>query len=84
MQDLEKYKAVQNFLCRKIGMKRIAKFSIILYLSLKLMWIFEVKSWLEHIANVQDLPYLLLLREMSHYFSSQNQGYVLIPWWYHN
>ena len=39
------------FICRKIEIRRIEIFVVILFLKLKLLWSFEVKSWSERIIN---------------------------------
>ena len=40
------------FLYRKIQIMGTAKFWLILFLKLKLLWYFEAKSWPEHVINV--------------------------------
>ena len=46
---LEKYKVVHFLSCRKLEIRRIANFLVILFLKLKFLWIFEAKSWPKHI-----------------------------------
>ena len=39
-------------MCRKIKIRRIANFSVVLFPNLKWLWNLEAKTWSEHITNV--------------------------------
>ena len=54
VRGLEKYKAVQKkFSCEEIiEIKRIVNFSVILFLQLMLLWIFEVQTYYQRLESI--------------------------------
>ena len=51
--DMEKYKDMQKFPCRKIETRRTANsFGIFFRFKMNLLWMFDAKNWHEHITNV--------------------------------
>jgi hypothetical protein len=62
--------------CPKIEMSKIVMCLVVSFLKLKLLWVFEAKTWSKHVVNVYSSPWPLILITRSSLLYHSNQGHV--------